>query len=134
MTREAVIVSTARTGIGKAFRGGFNITKSPTMSAHVIKAAVERAGVDPAQIDDLVMGTSLQAGTAGMNLGRMAALAAGLPITVSGQTMDRQCSSGLMSVATAAKQVITDRMDVTVAAGHEHISMVQTPAFEWIMK
>ena len=132
--REAVIVSTARTPIAKAFRGAFNITKSPTLSAFAIKAAVERAGVDPNQIDDLVMGTSLQAGTAGMNLGRMAALASGLPISVSGQSIDRQCSSGLMSVATAAKQIIVDRMDVTVAAGHEHISMVQTPAFDWIMK
>jgi len=132
--REAVIVSTARTPIAKAFRGAFNITKSPELSAFAVKAAVERAGVDPAQIDDLVMGTSLQAGTAGMNLGRMTALASGLPIGVSGQTIDRQCSSGLMSVATAAKQIIVDKMDITVAAGHEHISMVQTPAFEWIMK
>ena len=132
--REAVIVSTARTPIAKAFRGAFNITKSPTLSAFAIKAAVERAGIDSNQIDDLVMGTSLQAGTAGMNLGRMAALASDLPISVSGQSIDRQCSSGLMSVATAAKQIIVDRMDVTVAAGHEHISMVQTPAFDWIMK
>lgn len=132
--KEAVIVSTARTPITKAFRGAFNITKSPTVSAFAIKAAVERSGLDPARIDDLVMGTSLQAGTAGMNLGRMAAFASGLPETVSGQTIDRQCSSGLMAVATAAKQIIVDNMDVTVAAGHEQISMVQTPAFEWILK
>ncbi|BFM15526.1 acetyl-CoA C-acyltransferase [Maricurvus nonylphenolicus] len=132
--REAVIVSTARTPIAKAFRGAFNITKSPALSAFAVKAAVERSGLDPQRIDDLVMGTSLQAGTAGMNLGRMTALASGLPLDVSGQTIDRQCSSGLMSVATAAKQIIVDKMDVTVAAGHEHISMVQTPAFEWIMK
>jgi acetyl-CoA C-acetyltransferase len=132
--REAVIVSTARTPIAKAFRGAFNITKSPAVSAFAIKAAVERSGLDPHRIDDLVMGTSLQSGTAGMNLGRMAAFASGLPQSVSGQTIDRQCSSGLMSVATAAKQIIVDNMDVTVAAGHEHISMVQAPAFEWIMK
>lgn len=132
--RQAVIVSTARTPIAKAFRGAFNVTKSPTLSAFAIKAAVDRAGVDPSRIDDLVMGTSLQAGSAGMNLGRMSALAAGLPLSVSGQTIDRQCSSGLMAVATAAKQIIVDKMDVTVAAGHEHISLVQTPAFEWIMK
>lgn len=132
--RQAVIVSTARTPIAKAFRGAFNITKSPTLSAFAIKAAVERSGVDPSRIDDLIMGTSLQAGSAGMNLGRMSALAAGLPLNVSGQTIDRQCSSGLMAVATAAKQIIVDKMDVTVAAGHEHISLVQTPAFEWIMK
>jgi len=131
---EAVIVSTARTPIAKAFRGAYNITKSPTLSSFAIKAAVKRAGVNPELIDDLVMGTSLQAGTAGMNLGRMAALASGLPLTVSGQTIDRQCSSGLMAVATAAKQVMVDKMGVVVAAGHEHISMVQTPAFEWIMK
>lgn len=132
--REAFIVSTARTPIAKAFRGAFNITKSPTLSAYSIKAAVERSGVDPTRIDDLIMGTSLQAGTAGMNLGRMAALASGLPLTVSGQSIDRQCSSGLMSVATAAKQIMVDKMDAVVAAGHEHISMVQTPAFDWIMK
>ncbi len=132
--REAVIVSTARTPIAKAFRGAFNITKSPTLSAFAIKAAVERSGLDPERIDDLVMGTSFQAGTAGMNLGRMAALASSLPLSVSGQTIDRQCSSGLMSVATAAKQIVVDKMDVTVAAGHEHISMVQAAAFDWIFK
>ncbi|GAA6150865.1 acetyl-CoA C-acyltransferase [Pseudoteredinibacter isoporae] len=132
--REAYIVSTARTPIAKAFRGAFNITKSPSLSSFAIKAAVERSGVAAERFDDLVMGTSLQAGTAGMNLGRMAALASGLPLTVSGQSIDRQCSSGLMSVATAAKQIVVDRMDAVVAAGHEHISMVQTPAFEWIMK
>ncbi|MGI9277445.1 MAG: acetyl-CoA C-acyltransferase [Endozoicomonas sp.] len=131
--REAVIVSTARTPIGKAFRGAYNITQSPTLASFAIKAAVERAGIDPAEIDDLVMGTSLQAGTAGWNLGRMAAFASGLPHTVAGQTLDRQCSSGLMSVATAAKQIITDRMNVTVAAGQEHISMVQNQLVEWVM-
>lgn len=132
--RDALIVSTARTPIAKAFRGAFNITKSPTLSAYSIKAAVERSGVDAELFDDLVMGTSLQAGSAGMNLGRMAALASGLPLTVSGQSIDRQCSSGLMSVATAAKQIMVDKMDAVVAAGHEHISMVQTPAFDWILK
>ncbi|CAM3747793.1 acetyl-CoA C-acyltransferase [Parendozoicomonas haliclonae] len=133
MTREAVIVSTARTPIGKAFRGAFNITKSPTLASFAIKEAVARAGVDPAKIDDLIMGTSLQSGTSSWNLGRMSALASGLPRSVSGQTIDRQCSSGLMSVATAAKQIITDRMDVTVAAGLEQISMVQNTHLDWVM-
>ena len=123
--KEAVIVSTARTPIGKAFRGAFNNTKSPTLASFAIKAAVERAGIDPADIDDLVMGTSLQSGTSGWNLGRMAAFASGLPDTVSGQTIDRQCSSGLMSVATAAKQIMVDGMKICVAAGQENISCVQ---------
>ncbi|WP_062266193.1 acetyl-CoA C-acyltransferase [Endozoicomonas arenosclerae] len=131
--REAVIVSTARTPIGKAFRGAFNITKSPTLASFAIRAAVERAGIEAGEIDDLVMGTSLQAGTSGWNLGRMAAFASGLPQTVAGQTIDRQCSSGLMSVATAAKQIVSDRMNVTVAAGQEHISMVQNQLVEWVM-
>ena len=108
---EAVIVSTARTPIGKAFRGLFNNTKSPTMASFAIKAAVERAGVDPAEIEDLVMGTAMPCGTAGWNLGRMAALASGLPLTVSGTTMDRQCASGLMAIATAAKQIMVDGQD-----------------------
>ena len=129
--REAVIVSTARTPIGKAFRGYFNNTKAPTLASFAIKEAVARAGVDAAEIDDLVMGTSLQAGTAGWNISRMAVLASGLPETVPAQTIDRQCSSGLMSVATAAKQVMADGMDVVVAAGQEQISLVQNRALEW---
>mgnify|MGYP000489454705 CR=1 FL=1 len=129
--REAVIVSTARTPIGKAFRGAFNNITSPTMAAHAVKAAVQRAGVDPGEIEDLVMGTAMQGGTASWNLGRMTALASGLPQTVSGQTLDRQCASGLMAIATAAKQVMVDGMDVVIGGGQENISAVQNKAMEW---
>lgn len=130
--REAVIVSTARTGIGRAFRGALNNTKSPTLMGHVIRHAVERAGVDPGEVEDVVVGTAMAAGTAGMNLGRLSALAAGLPQSVSGQTMDRQCASGLMAIATAAKQVIVDSMDVVVAGGQENISAVQNRFVQWV--
>ena len=123
--REAVIVSTARTPIGKAYRGLFNNTEAPTMGGIVIRAAVERAGVDPAEVDDVIMGCAMPQGTCSLNPGRLAALAAGLPVTVSGMTMDRQCSSGLMSIATAAKQIIHDGMQVVVGAGMEQISLVQ---------
>jgi acetyl-CoA C-acetyltransferase len=123
--RDAVIVSTARTGIGKAYRGAFNATPSPTLAAHPIRAAVERARLDPAEIDDVIMGAALQQGVQ-TTIGRTAALRAGLPVTVAGMSIDRQCSSGLMTIATAAKQVIVDRMDVVVAGGVESISLVQT--------
>jgi acetyl-CoA C-acetyltransferase len=123
--REAVIVSTARTGIGKAYRGAFNTTPSPTLAAHPIRAAIERAKVEPAEIDDVIMGAALQQGVQ-TTIGRTAGLRAGLPVTVAGMSMDRQCSSGLMSIATAAKQVIVDRMDIVVAGGVESISLVQT--------
>ena len=125
MTRDAVIVSTARTGIGRAYRGAFNATPSPTLAAHPIRAAVERAKVVPAEFDDVIMGAALQQGVQ-TTIGRTAALRAGLPVTVSGMSIDRQCSSGLMSIATAAKQVIVDRMDIVVAGGVESISLVQT--------
>ena len=123
--RDAVIVSTARTPIGRAYRGAFNITPSPTLAAHAIRAAVERSGVDPNEIDDVLLGCSLPQGVQ-QTVGRTAALRAGLPVSVAGMTMDRQCSSGLMTIATAAKQVIVDNMDVVVAGGVESISMVQT--------
>lgn len=123
--RDAVIVSTARTPIGRAYRGAFNMTPSPTLAAHAIRAAIERSGVDPAEIEDVLMGCSLPQGFQ-QTIGRTAALRAGLPVTVPGMTMDRQCSSGLMTIATAAKQVIVDRMDVVVAGGVESISTVQT--------
>jgi len=125
-SREAVIVSTARTPIGRAYRGAFNATPSPTLAAHAIRAAVERAGVDPSEIDDVIMGAALQQGVQA-TIGRTAALRAGLPVSVPGMSIDRQCSSGLMSIATAAKQVIVDRMPICVAGGVESISMVQTP-------
>lgn len=131
--KEAVIVSTARTGIGRAFKGGFNNTKSPTLMGHAIKHAVDRAGIDGAEIDDAVIGTVLAAGTAGLNLGRNAVFAAGLPTSVSAQTIDRQCSSGLMAVATAAKQIMVDGMKVTIAGGQDNISAVQGPYFEAVI-
>jgi acetyl-CoA C-acetyltransferase len=125
-TRDAVIVSTARTPIGKAYRGAFNATPSPTLAAHAIRAAVERAKVAPEEIEDVIMGAALQQGVQ-TTIGRTAALRAGLPVTVAGMSIDRQCASGLMAIATAAKQVIVDRMDVCVAGGVESISLVQTP-------
>ena len=124
--RDAVIVSTARTPIGKAYRGAFNATTGATLGSYSVKAAVERAGIDPAEVDDCIWGAALQQGVQGGNIGRQVALRAGLPVTVSGMSMDRQCSSGLMSIATAAKQVIVDRMDVVVAGGQDSISLVQT--------
>lgn len=123
--RDAVIVSTARTPIGRAYRGAFNATPAPTLAAHAIRAAVERAAIDPAEIDDCILGCSLPQGHQ-QTIGRMAALRAGLPVSVAGMTIDRQCSSGLMTIATAAKQIIVDRMDVVLAGGVESISLVQT--------
>jgi acetyl-CoA C-acetyltransferase len=125
-SRDAVIVSTARTAIGKAYRGAFNATLSPTLASYAIKAAVERAGVDPGEVEDCILGAALPQGVQA-TIGRTAALRAGLPVTTAGMTIDRQCSSGLMAIATAAKQVIVDRMDVIVAGGVESISLVQTP-------
>jgi len=125
MTREAVIVSTARTPIGKAYRGAFNDTDAPTMGGHVIAAAVQRAGIDPAEIQDVVMGCAMQQGSSGQNIGRTAGVAAGLPSSVSGMSMDRQCASGMMAIATAAKQVIVDGMPIVVGGGLESISLVE---------
>ena len=129
--REAVIVSTARTPIGVAFKGALNNIKSPTMMGHAMQHAVERAGVDPGLIEDVVIGSVLAAGTAGMNVARLSALAAGLPNTVAGQTIDRQCSSGLMAIATAAKQIIVDGQNVAVAGGQENISALQNAYLKW---
>src|SRR5688500_16776535 len=123
-SRDAVIVSTARTAIGRAYRGAFNATPSPTLAAHAIRAVVERARLEPAEIDDVIMGAALQQGVQ-TTIGRTAALRAGLPVTVAGMSIDRQCASGLMAIATAAKQVIVDRMDVIVAGGVESISPVR---------
>jgi len=130
--REAVIVSTARTPIGRAFRGALNNIKSPTMAAHAIKHAVERAGLEGGEIEDCVFGSVLNAGTAGNNIARNALLRAGLPVSVPGQTIDRQCASGLMAVATAAKQIIVDGMDIVLAGGQENISAVQNDYFKGI--
>ena len=129
MTR-AVIVSTARTPIGRAYRGSLNNILSPTLMGHAIRHAVARSSVEHEEIDDVVIGTVLAAGSAGMNLARNALLAAGLPVTVPGQTMDRQCASGLMAVATAAKQIIVDGMRIVVAGGQENITGLQKPYME----
>ncbi len=123
--KEAVIVSTARTPIGKAYRGAFNNTESPTMGGHTIREAVKRAGIEPEEVDDVIMGCAVQQGTSGFNIGRTAGIVAGLPITVSGMSIDRQCSSGMMAIATAAKQIIHDGMPIVVGAGLESISLVQ---------
>ena len=125
--RDAVIVSTARTPIGRAYRGAFSRTPAPTLAAHALSAAVERAGVAPAEVEDCLLGCSLPQGTQ-HTVGRMAALRAGFPVEVPGMTLERQCSSGLMAIATAAKQIIVDRMDIAVAGGVESISLAQTPA------
>ena len=127
MARSAVIVSTARTPIGRAYRGAFNATAAPTLASHSIKAAVERAGIEGAQVDDLVFGAALQQGSQAGNIARNALLRAGLPTTVPGMSVDRQCASGLMAIATAAKQITLDNMDITVGGGVESISLVQTP-------
>jgi acetyl-CoA C-acetyltransferase len=124
--REAVIVSTARTPIGKAYRGAFNDTQGQALGGHVIAEVVRRAGIDPAEVDDVVMGAALQQGTTGYNTARQCALRAGLPDTVAGMTVDRQCSSGLMAIATAAKEIVHDGMTITVGGGLESISLVQT--------
>lgn len=123
--REAVIVSTARTPIGKAYRGGFNNTASPTLGGHAVAAAVERAGIEGDRVDDCIIGSAMPQGTQSLNLGRNVALRGGLPVSVAGMTIDRQCSSGLMAVATAAKQVLHDGMEVVVGGGVESISLVQ---------
>ena len=125
--REAVIVSTARTPIGRAYRGAFNNTPSQTLGGHAIEHAVARAGIDPAEVDDVIMGCAMQQGVQSLNVGRQSALKAGLPVTVSGMSLDRQCASGMMAIATAAKQVVMDNMPICVGGGVESISMVQTP-------
>ena len=132
--KDAVIVSTARTPIGVAFKGSLNNIKSPSMTAHAIRHAVQRSAVDPAEIDDVVVGAVLTAGTAGMNVARLASLAAGLPVIVPAQTIDRQCSSGLMAIAIAARQIMVDGMDVVVAGGQDNISAVQSRYFPWIQE
>ena len=110
--REAVIVSTARTPIGKAYRGAFNDIESPSMAAPVIKEAISRARLEPGEIDDVIMGAALQQGTQGFNVARQCVIAAGLPVSIAGQSVDRQCSSGLMSISMGAKQIIADGMQV----------------------
>ena len=117
--REAVIVSTARTPIGRAYRGAFNDTQAQALAGHVVAEAVRRAGVDPAEIEDVVLGAALQQGSSGFNLARQAAVRGGLPVSVAGMTIDRQCASGLMAIATAAKQIADDGMEIAVGGGVE---------------
>ncbi|MEP1421619.1 MAG: acetyl-CoA C-acyltransferase [Erythrobacter sp.] len=127
MSRDAVIVSTARTPIGRAYKGGFNATPGATLGSFSYAAAVERAGIEGGEVDDVVWGAVLNQGTQAGNIGRQVALRGGAPTSVAAQTIDRQCSSGLMAIATAAKQIIVDNMDVVVGGGQDSISMVQTP-------
>ena len=125
--RDAVIVATARTPIGRAYKGAFNAMPGPTLGAFSLKPAIERAGIDAGEIDDVVWGAVLTQGTQFGNIGRQVALRAGCPVGVSGMTIDRQCASGLMAIATAAKQIVIDRMDIVAAGGQDSISLVQTP-------
>ena len=123
--KEAVIVSTARTAMGKAFRGAFNDTDAPVLGGHVIRHAVERAGIEGGEVDDVLMGAAAQQGSQGYNIARLSAMAAGLPVTVSGASLDRMCSSGLMTIGYAAKAIMTDEIDIAVAGGLESISLTQ---------
>ena len=130
--KEAVIVSTARTPIGVAFKGALNNIKSPSLMAHAIRHAVSRAGLQGGEIEDVVIGTVLSGGTGGLNVARLSALAAGLPVTVPGQTIDRQCSSGLMAVAIAARQIMTEEASIVIAGGQDNISAVQNRYLAWV--
>ena len=123
--RQAVIVSTARTPIGKAYRGAFNNTEAPTLGGHAVRHAVSRAGLDPAEVEDVIMGCALPQGSQGQNIARQIALSAGLPVTTAGMTVDRQCSSGMMAIAIAAKTVVADNVDIMIGGGLESISIVQ---------
>jgi acetyl-CoA C-acetyltransferase len=123
--REAVIVATARTPIGRAYRGAFNNTDSPTLAGHAIRHAVERAGLEPAEVEDVVMGCALPQGSQAPNVARLAALRAGLPVTVGGMTVDRQCASGMMAIASAARSILFDGVDIMVGGGLDSISIVQ---------
>ncbi len=131
--RDVVIASTARTAIGRAYRGAFNHTKSPTLAAHAIRGALERAGVQPGEVEDVILGTALPAGTAGWNVARMSALAAGLPDSVPAMTVDRQCASSLMAIAQAAWQIRHEGQSIVLAGGQENISLVQQQAWDWAM-
>lgn len=123
--REAAIVAVARTPVGKAFRGAFNQTHGATLAGHVVKAAVERAQLEPAEIDDVILGVGLPEGATGNNLGRVAALRAGLPVSVPGTTINRYCASGLQAISVAAQRIVVDGANAIVAGGAESISMVQ---------
>lgn len=139
--REAVIVSVARTPIGKAYRGAFNETSAPALIGHAIRNAVDRAGVDPAEIDDVVIGCAMQQGSTSFNIARQGALRAGLPTSIAGMSVDRQCSSGLMAAAIGAKQIVVDGQAIVVTGGVESISLVQNESMnlfraqdEWLVE
>ncbi len=134
MSREAVIVSTARTPLAKSWRGSFNLTHGATLGGHVVKAAMERAQVDPAEVDDVLMGCALPEGATGTNIGRQIALRAGCPVSVAGVTVNRFCSSGLQTIAMAAQRVIAGEGDVYVAGGVEAISVVQNEANKYYLQ
>jgi acetyl-CoA C-acetyltransferase len=125
MKNQAVIVSVARTGIGKAYRGAFNDTEAPVLGGHVVRHAVARAGIDPKEVDDVILGCAAQQGTQAYNLGRLCAYTGGLPESVPGMTLDRQCGSGLMAIGFAAKNILAGEQDIVVAGGLESISLVQ---------
>lgn len=127
MLHEVAILSTARTPIAKAFRGAFNLTHGATLAGHAVHHAVRRAGLDPSEIDDIILGCAMPQGATGYNVARLAALRAGLPVSVSGMTIDRQCSSGLQAIALAAHRVAHDGVSAVVAGGVESISLVQNP-------
>ena len=124
-SRQAVVVSTARTPIGRAYKGAFRDVQPQDLAGHAISHAVARAGLEPDEVDDVILGSGLPEGATGYNVARQAALRAGMPDTVPGMTVDRQCSSGLMAIAIGAKQIIADGMDVVVGGGVESISLVQ---------
>lgn len=123
--RQAVIVSTARTPIGRAYKGALNNLEAPSLGGHAIQAAVQRANIDGAEVDDVVMGCALTQGSGSMNIGRLAGLAGGLPVSVAGMTLDRQCSSGMYAIATAANSIMSGQADIMVAGGLDSISLVQ---------
>lgn len=132
--REAVIVSTARTPIGKAHRGALNDIKSPSLTAHALLHSTLRAAVDPTEVEDVIIGAAMGAGTAGRNLARAAALRAGFGVGVAGATVDRQCASGLMAIGMAAKQIIVDGMDIVIGGGSENVSALTPSYLEWAIR
>ncbi|MBS0345865.1 MAG: acetyl-CoA C-acyltransferase [Proteobacteria bacterium] len=123
---EAVIVSTARTALTKSFRGAFNDTEAPVLGGHVVRAVVERAGIEPAAVEDVIMGAAVQQGTQGYNIGRLCAYTGGLPQSVAGMAVDRMCASGLMSIGIAAKNILAGEMKIAIAGGVESLSLTQT--------
>ena len=123
---EVVIVATARTALAKSFRGSFNDTEAPVLGGHVVRAVVERAGIEPGEVEDVIMGAAVQQGTQAYNIGRLCAYTGGLPDTVPGMALDRMCASGLMSIGVAAKGIMTGEMNIAIGGGVESLSLTQT--------